>query len=211
VINAHLFGAGRQVIFCQVIGGQDLIGEHAAREGVVDRAEVDDAAADQRAARAIEVAAERVHALLEPECERTVAAHVDAGRAVEGGAVRGGVRGDQFAQLRGRDLRHRFGALGRPRGDELLDFVRAAHVLRCARAIDAALREEFVQERKEEEHVAAGADRQPLAGDFRGLGAPWIDHDDAPAARLDRVQALPRVRNLEEAPLRDDRIRADDE
>jgi hypothetical protein len=140
-----------------------------------------------------------------------VAAHVDAGRGVEGGALRASIRRHQLAQLRGRDLRHRFGAFGRPGGDELLHFVCAAHVLRDARAIDASLREEFVQEREEEEHVAAGADRHPLARDLRGLGTPRIDHDDAPAARLDRLQALPRVRDLEEAPLRDDGIRADDE
>ena len=110
-----------------IAGGQDLVGQDAARERVVHRAEaadpavlvleehagalaeageVDDALAHQGAAGPIEVARDGVDHLLEPEAERAVRAHVDAGRAVERGAVGGEVGAHHLAQALGGDPRH---------------------------------------------------------------------------------------------------------
>ena len=50
-----------------------------------------------------------------------------------------------------------------------------------------------------------------LAGRLRRLGAPRVDDVDLAAARDDALQPLRGVRNLQEAPLGDDRIGADDD
>ena len=87
------------------------------------------------------------------------------------------------AQRRGRDAGDLGRALGRPRLRQALDLLDAGHEARDARAVDAAGREQLVEEREEEEDVRAGADEDVLAGDLRGLGAARVDDEDVAAAR----------------------------
>ncbi len=76
--------------------------------------------------------------------------------------------------------------------------------------VDATAGDQLVEEAQVEEDVRAGSDRDVFPGDLRRLRPPRVDDPDLAAPRLDLSQSLPRVRHLQEAPLRDDRIRPDD-
>ena len=67
-----------------------------------------------------------------------------------------------------------------------LDLVEPRHEARDPLAVDAAGREQLVEEGEIEEDVGAGTDEDVLARDLRGLGAARVDDEDVAAALLDR-------------------------
>ncbi len=213
-------------------GGEDFVGQNPTGEPVIDGGEaadaravvaheqpvldaelreVDDAASDQRAAEPVKVARDGVDDLLQPERQGAVGAHVDAGRAVQRGAVGGAVRGDHRAQRRSGDTGHRLGPFRRPGLHEPLDVVEPAHEARDALALHTAGRDQFVQEREEEEHVRVRTDEDVFASDLGGLGAARVDDEDFATARLDVLEVFGGVGDLQEAPLGNDRVGADDD
>ncbi len=100
------------------------------------------------------------------------------------------------------------GALGRPRFGQPLELFQPGHVACDPVAFDASAGDELVQERQKEEHVGVRPDEHVLARHLGRLGTPRIDEVDPAAAGFDLSQSLHRVGHLQEAPLRDHRIRA---
>ena len=228
--DERIAAGDEQRLHLTVAGSEDLVGENAAGERVVDgrivadpRAvgahqyavlhaearEVDDAVADEGAAAPIEIAGDGVDHLLEPERERAVAAHVHARRAVERGTAGAAVGMDHLAELGRGDASDLFGPLRRPGCGQSLDLLEARHVAFDALAIDAAGDEQLVQEAEIEKHVGARPDDNVLAGDLGRLREARVDEEDTAAAGLDALQALGRIGNLEKAPLGDDGVGAD--
>ena len=66
-------------------------------------------------------------------------------------------------------------------GGQCDDLVESEHAAaQMFRSADPVVLGERVQYREQQQCVGAWADRHPLAGPLRGLGATWVDDDDLP-------------------------------
>ena len=124
--------------------------------------EVDDPGSDQLTPRAVEVAGDGVDDLLDPVGDGSVGPHVDAGRAVQRGAISLEVVVDETTQDVGRDARDVGGPFGRPGTRDLGHLVEAAHVLADQVVVDGIAAEDLVEEREVEERVGVRADEDVL-------------------------------------------------
>ena len=71
--------------------------------------------------------------------------------------------------------------------------------------------EQRVEHGEQQERVGAGPDRQVPVGESGGLGAPRIDHDQPPAARLHRLEPPLDAGRGHQAAVRGQRVRAEHE
>ncbi len=162
---------------------------------------------EHRAARAVEIAGHDVEHVDEParECAELLGAGADP--PVDRGPLGSrelACHAPDLAALDPADLGCR---LGREFASERLYLVEPVHVAGHVAEIDEALLDDHAQHAEHQMRVGAGPDEVVLVGDLGGTAAPRVDDHDLPPALADRPQAPPHVRRRQEAAVRSERVR----
>ena len=141
---------------------------------------------EHHAAHLVEVPGDKVERLHEPRGERPVLLRAQPDAAVTSGPR----RARELAREPARDVRGH----ARSSSDALWREYRRTRCASASMFAHAAVEtpephpslcEDDVQHRREQQGIGSGPDRDMLVGGLRGLGAPRIDDDDAPAAIAD--------------------------
>ena len=99
--------------------------------------------------------------------------------------------------------------LGGEIGHRLLQHIQSSNVRLEIAHPNAAVCEETVDQRCEQQRIGARTDEVVLVGELRRLAAPRVDHHDASAALSNRGETRAHARSRHQAAARDHRIRAD--
>ena len=162
-------------------------------------------------ARTVEVSGQHVEDGDEPRGDRAELLGAHADPAVGGRRGRGGEIGGQLADRRRGEAGAPPHRLGGERPRRLLHHGQAVgHPCEPARA-HAPLREEDVDDRREQEHVGPRPDRQVEVGEGRGLGAAGVDDHEAPAPGAQRPEPPLDPGGGHEAAVRSEGVRAEHE
>ena len=161
---------------------------------------------EHRATGPVEVPGEDVDDIDQPTRQRAELDGAGADAAVHRRGRRLSQLVGQAADAVGGDAGARRDGIRREVGCESRHVVDTDHVIGQPAEVDEPVGEQHVHDRGQQEHVGARPDRDVLVGHRGGLAPARVDHDEAAAARLERLEPAREVGRGAQAAVRLERV-----